>query len=424
MKFLRVVLAWLALSGAAYAQSQLGAGQVLGNNTAATRPPQAASVTSILDRALGSTRGSIIERGAGGWAIVGPGTAGLPWVSAGAGADPLYQILGIIGGGTGINVYAIGDIICATGTTTLSKISDVATGNALISGGVGACPTYGKITSAHITGQALTKVDDTNVTATLGGTPTSALVNAASITLGWTGTLAIGRGGTGAGTQQAAVNAILNCPPTRAGDITYYNGTNWICLAGNNTGTRLLQEDASGVPSWVTSATGNVSNTGTPVANQVAQWTNATTIQGVTLASLLINASVQASPANPTGTASAALVMMGLGASCTVTPALTGRVRFSIQGYMSNTTTSAQVLLLVKRGTGAAPANAAAAAGTAVGSQLQSLAQPANYQAPFSAGGVVTGLSTGVAVWFDASIAQSGGGTASIGNISCDAFEF
>lgn len=40
---------------------------------------------------------------------------------------------------------------------------------------------------------ALTKTDDTNVTLTLGGTPTTALLQATSITLGWTGTLAAGR---------------------------------------------------------------------------------------------------------------------------------------------------------------------------------------------------------------------------------------
>lgn len=48
-----------------------------------------------------------------------------------------------------------------------------------------------------IPGAALTKTDDTNVTATLGGSATTSLVNAASITLGWTGTLSAARGGTG-----------------------------------------------------------------------------------------------------------------------------------------------------------------------------------------------------------------------------------
>lgn len=47
---------------------------------------------------------------------------------------------------------------------------------------------------------ALTKADDTNVTLTLGGAPSTALLNAASITAGWTGQLAVGRGGSGAAT--------------------------------------------------------------------------------------------------------------------------------------------------------------------------------------------------------------------------------
>mgnify|MGYP000160874706 CR=1 FL=1 len=42
-------------------------------------------------------------------------------------------------------------------------------------------------------GAALTKVDDTNITLTLGGTPSTALLQATSITVGWTGTLADSR---------------------------------------------------------------------------------------------------------------------------------------------------------------------------------------------------------------------------------------
>jgi hypothetical protein len=42
-------------------------------------------------------------------------------------------------------------------------------------------------------GQALTRTNDTNVTITLGGTPSTALLAAASLTVGWTGTLAAGR---------------------------------------------------------------------------------------------------------------------------------------------------------------------------------------------------------------------------------------
>lgn len=44
-----------------------------------------------------------------------------------------------------------------------------------------------------VTPAALTRSNDTNVTLTLGGTPTTALLQATSLTLGWTGTLADGR---------------------------------------------------------------------------------------------------------------------------------------------------------------------------------------------------------------------------------------
>jgi hypothetical protein len=46
---------------------------------------------------------------------------------------------------------------------------------------------------AALTPAALTKVDDTNVTLTLGGTPSTALLQSTSLTLGWTGTLADAR---------------------------------------------------------------------------------------------------------------------------------------------------------------------------------------------------------------------------------------
>lgn len=56
-------------------------------------------------------------------------------------------------GGTGQTVYAVGDILYASTTTALSKLADVATGNALISGGVNTAPSYGKIgLTTHISG--------------------------------------------------------------------------------------------------------------------------------------------------------------------------------------------------------------------------------------------------------------------------------
>jgi hypothetical protein len=56
-------------------------------------------------------------------------------------------------GGTGQSSYAVGDLLYASTTTALSRLADVATGNALISGGVGVAPAWGKIgLTTHVSG--------------------------------------------------------------------------------------------------------------------------------------------------------------------------------------------------------------------------------------------------------------------------------
>lgn len=85
----------------------------------------------------------------------------------------------------------------ANGTTTPVITLNVPTASAANRGALSAADwsTF-NAKQAAITPAALTKTDDTNVTLTLGGSPSTALLNAASITAGWTGTLAIARGGT------------------------------------------------------------------------------------------------------------------------------------------------------------------------------------------------------------------------------------
>jgi hypothetical protein len=61
--------------------------------------------------------------------------------------------IGATSGGTGQTTYTTGDILFASGSTALSKLADVATGSALISGGVGVAPSWGKIgLSTHVSG--------------------------------------------------------------------------------------------------------------------------------------------------------------------------------------------------------------------------------------------------------------------------------
>jgi hypothetical protein len=81
------------------------------------------------------------------------GTSGQTIVSAGSAAAPAWGALGTAGGGTGVTSYTIGDILFASAPNVLSALADVATGNALISGGVGVAPSYGKIgLTTHVSG--------------------------------------------------------------------------------------------------------------------------------------------------------------------------------------------------------------------------------------------------------------------------------
>jgi hypothetical protein len=96
-------------------------------------------------------------------------------ISGGVGVAPSYGKIGltthvsgvlpVVNGGTNLASYTIGDIIYASGTTALSKLADVATGNALLSGGIGVAPSYGKVGLAtHISGTLLVSNGGTGIT--------------------------------------------------------------------------------------------------------------------------------------------------------------------------------------------------------------------------------------------------------------------
>lgn len=78
-----------------------------------------------------------------------------------------YGTLPATNGGTGQTSYAVGDLLYASSTTALSKLADVATGNALISGGVSTAPAWGKIgLTTHVSGTLPVANGGTNATAT------------------------------------------------------------------------------------------------------------------------------------------------------------------------------------------------------------------------------------------------------------------
>lgn len=229
------------ISGAAFGQAQLGPGHVWGNSTAAKAPPQDATVTAILDRALGSTRGAIIERGASGWAMFTPSaTARVPYLSGGAGADPLYGAYTLPASVTS------GGVACFTSTTAQGSSVLLTLNGLLLGGGAGACPTP----------MASLGTTTTLLHGNAAGAPT---FSAVSLTADVSGQLPFGNGGCNGTTQQSCFD---NAAPTatRAGDIIYWNGTHYVTLAGNNSGNQILQESSAGVPSWIVAGTGTVTS--------------------------------------------------------------------------------------------------------------------------------------------------------------------
>jgi len=134
------------------------------------------------------------------------------------------------------------------------------------------------------------------------------------------------------------------------------------------------------------------------------------------------SASSESTPANPTATASLVAVMAGLAGS--ITAQETGRVSVTISGDMANATATDGGAVQLAWGTGAAPANGAAATGTVVGGKATGTSATAGARVPFSLTQVITGLPLGTAVWLDLQFAAVTGGSLSLADVSIAATEF
>lgn len=137
----------------------------------------AASATTNTTNAVNITSGTLPTGRISGSYTGITGTGALAAGSLAAGFTTVSAPLG----GTGQSSYAVGDLLFSNTTTSLAKLADVAVGNALISGGVGSAPSYGKIGMAtHVSGTLPVANGGTGVTSSTG---TGSVVLSSSPTL-------------------------------------------------------------------------------------------------------------------------------------------------------------------------------------------------------------------------------------------------
>ena len=95
-------------------------------------------------------------------------TIGSAYIYRAGGAD-----VAVADGGTNISSYTTGDLLYASDATTLSKLSDVAFGSVLVSGGIGAIPVWSStptLTNLILTGASLSSAAATALSLYMGAT--------------------------------------------------------------------------------------------------------------------------------------------------------------------------------------------------------------------------------------------------------------
>jgi Chaperone of endosialidase len=253
----------------------------------------AASATTDTTNANNITSGSLgTSRLSGSYT----GITGVGALAAGSLASGFTAVSAPLGG-TGQTSYTVGDILYADTSTSIAKLADVAVGNALISGGVGAAPSWGKIGLAtHVSGTLPVANGGTGSTSTT-------FVN---LTTNVSGTLPIANGGSGATTAQGGMNAFAGA--VTSGQYLRGNGSNVVMSAIQAGDVPTLNQNTTGTAAGL-SATLAVASGGTGQTT----YTNGQLLIGNTTGNTLAKATL-------TGTADQVVVTNGAGSITLSTP--------------------------------------------------------------------------------------------------------
>ncbi len=187
--------------------------------------------------------------------------------------------IGAAYGGTGQTTYTVGDILYADGAASLAKLADVATGNALLSGGVGTAPAWGKIgLQTHVSGTlqvanggtgattltgyvygngtgaftASTSIPNSATTATSANTASAIVARDASGNFSAGTITASLSGNASTATSATSATTATNLAGGTAGAIPYQSGSGTTLFSAAGTSGQYLQSNGTSAPSWST----------------------------------------------------------------------------------------------------------------------------------------------------------------------------
>lgn len=151
-------------------------------------------------------------------------------------------------------------VATATTTPALSFLLTNAAANTYFGNATG-----GAAAPSYTVAGALTKIDDTNVTLTLGGSPTVSLLSAVSLTLGWTGQLSLARGGTNANLTAVAGGIV-------------YSTASAIALSVAGSSGQLFRSAGTSAPGWTTATfPATAGSSGNVLVSDGTNWSSSST---------------------------------------------------------------------------------------------------------------------------------------------------